>query len=39
MDVKIVFMNSEEIYVEQPKGLVIPSQEYKVFKLVKSLLD
>jgi hypothetical protein len=39
MDVKIIFINGKEIYVEQPKGLVIPVQEHKVFKLMKSLLD
>jgi hypothetical protein len=32
-------MNNEEIYVEQLKELVIPGQEHKVFKLVKSLLN
>ena len=27
MNVKIVFLNVKEIYMEQPKGLVIPGQE------------
>ena len=27
----------EEIYMEQPKGFIVPGQEKKVFKLVKSL--
>ncbi|BBN69916.1 transposable element gene [Prunus dulcis] len=40
MDVKTVFLNGdleEEIYIEQPKGFVVPGQEKKVCKLVKSL--
>jgi hypothetical protein len=40
MDVKTAFLNGdleEEIYMEQPEGLVIPGQKHKVCKLVKSL--
>ena len=40
MDVKIAFLNGdldEEIYMEQPKGFVLPGNETKVCKLVKSL--
>ena len=40
MDVKTAFLNGdldEEIYMEQPEGLVAPGQEKKVCKLVKSL--
>ena len=40
MDVKTAFLNDdleEEIYMEQLEGLVIPGQEHKVCKLVKSL--
>ena len=40
MDVKISFLNDElndEIYMEQPKGFIVPSQEKKVCRLVKSL--
>ena len=40
MDVKTTFLNGdleEEIYMEQPKGFIVPGQEKKVFKLVKSL--
>jgi len=40
MDVKIMFLNTEldeEIYMEQPKGFVMPGQEKKVCKLQKSL--
>jgi len=28
MDVKVVFLNGEEIYMEQPKGLIILVQEH-----------
>ena len=40
MDVKTAFLNGdldEEIYMEQPKGFIVPGQERKVFRLVKSL--
>ena len=40
MDVKTAFLNGdieEEIYMKQPKGCVVPGQEHKVCKLVKSL--
>nr|KAJ0214235.1 hypothetical protein LSAT_V11C400171660 [Lactuca sativa] len=40
MDVKTAFLNGylkEEIYLEQPEGFVIPGQENKVCRLVKSL--
>ena len=40
MDVKTAFLNGdleEEIYIEQLKGFIIPGQEKKVCKLVKSL--
>nr|KAJ0185704.1 hypothetical protein LSAT_V11C900469250 [Lactuca sativa] len=40
MDVKTTFLNGyleEEIYLEQPEGFVIPGQENKVCRLVKSL--
>jgi len=39
-DVKTTFLNGdleEKIYMKQPKGFVIPGQEHKVCKLVKSL--
>ena len=40
MDVKTAFLNGEldeEMYMEQPKGFVLPGNEKKVCKLVKSL--
>ena len=40
MDVKTAFLNGdldEEIYMEQPKGFIVPGQEKKVCRLVKSL--
>nr|GEV95938.1 hypothetical protein [Tanacetum cinerariifolium] len=40
MDVKTAFLNSdldEEVYMKQPKGFVMPGNEHKVCKLVKSL--
>lgn len=40
MDVKTTFLNgelNEEIYMDQPEVFVIPGQENKVCKLVKSL--
>ena len=40
MDVKTTFLNgdlNEEIYKKQPEGFVVPGQEKKVCRLVKSL--
>jgi hypothetical protein len=40
MDVKITFLNGnldEEVYMDQPEGFVLPENERKVCKLVKSL--
>ena len=40
MDVKTTFLNGEldeEIYMEQPEGFIVPGQEKKVYRLVKSL--
>ena len=40
IDVKTTFLNgelNEEIYMKQPEEFVVPGQEKKVCKLVKSL--
>ena len=40
IDVKTTFLNGdleEEIYMDQPKGFTVPSNEHKVCKLLKSL--
>ena len=40
MDVETAFLNgelNEEIYMKQPEGFIVPSQEKKVCRLVKSL--
>ncbi|GJS56269.1 zinc finger, CCHC-type containing protein [Tanacetum coccineum] len=40
MDVKTAFLNDdlgEEIYMKQPEGFVMPGNEHKVCKLIKSL--
>ena len=40
MNVKTAFLNDnleEKIYMEQPEGFIVPGQEKKVYKLVKSL--
>ncbi|GJT98079.1 zinc finger, CCHC-type containing protein [Tanacetum coccineum] len=40
MEVKIAFLNGdldEEVYMKQPEGFVMPGNEHKVCKLVKSL--
>lgn len=42
MDVKMTFLNgelNEEIYIEQPKGSIVPRQEKKLCRLVKSLYE
>ena len=40
MDVKTAFLNEdleEEMYLEQPEGFIVPGQEQKVCRLIKSL--
>ena len=40
MDVKTTFLNDEldeEVYMKQPEGFVLPGNEHKVCKLIKSL--
>ena len=40
MNVKMAFLNGdleEEIYLKQPEGFIVPGQERKVYRLVKSL--
>lgn len=40
MDVKTAFLNGDledKIYMQQPEGLVVPGQEHKVRRLIKSL--
>ncbi|GKC40861.1 zinc finger, CCHC-type containing protein [Tanacetum coccineum] len=42
MDVKTAFLNGdldEEVYMKQPEGFVMPGDEHKVCKLVKSLYE
>jgi hypothetical protein len=42
MDVKMTFLNGdlkEEVYMEQPEGFILPGNEKKVRKLLKSLYD
>lgn len=40
MDAKTTFLNgklNEKMYMEQLEGFVVPSQEHKVCKIIKSL--
>jgi hypothetical protein len=42
MDVKSTFLNgvlNEEVYVHQPPGFDVKTQEHRVYKLKKSLYD
>ncbi|GKD23563.1 zinc finger, CCHC-type containing protein [Tanacetum coccineum] len=42
IDVKTTFLNGnldEEVYMKQPKGFIIPGNDHKVCKLVKSLYE
>lgn len=42
MDVKFAFLNgelSEDIYLEQPEGYIVPGMEDKLYKLHKALYD
>ena len=40
MDVRTAFLNgdmNEEVYIDQPEGFILPENETKVCKLIKSL--
>ena len=42
LDVKTTFLASDlkdEIYMDQPKGFVLPNQEHLVYRLKKSLYE
>ncbi|GJU59350.1 zinc finger, CCHC-type containing protein [Tanacetum coccineum] len=42
MDVNTTFLNGnleEEVYMKQPKGFIVPGNEHKVFKFIKSLYE